>query len=457
MQQQARKSHLIAGVVMGIVFLAFAITEYYSRSWEVWVLFTLVRVAGVACIMTVAFCTWRFRWHPNLLAYVYSILIPVFISWVYYNTPVGEGRGVLSALTIVYLASGFTVLWHWAHSLLVALVVTTIHSSLTLSQTELKTFMTEGGLWTFVMPFAVIGLVVYRYQFVKREIMLRLALQEKNEEIHQQAEELQTQNTQIEEQRRALSTAYHQITGSVRYAMRIQEALRPSQEHLEHFCKENFVLSKAKDSISGDFYWLSEHGTRHFLAVADCTGHGVPGGFMTMLGYSMLNQLINNEHTDDPGAILEEMDRRLLRLLRQEQDAQVKIADGMDIALLRRDADQLVFAGARRPLWLFSGGRLQEFKGCRFPIGDNFFSQKQFKSQTIPYQPGDVVYLFSDGYADQFGSSDKKFLIARFRTLLTEIHTLPMPVQQNILVEQMAQWQGNMPQTDDWLIAGMRL
>jgi serine phosphatase RsbU (regulator of sigma subunit) len=195
-----------------------------------------------------------------------------------------------------------------------------------------------------------------------------------------------------------------------------------------------------------------------FLALADCTGHGVSGGFMTMIGHSLLNQLVINENILEPVTILSELDKRLLRLLRQKEASQAKIADGMDVVLLRFDATQTItFAAAHRPLWHFSAGQLFEYKGSRYPIGDIFFEEKIFEQQQIQWKKNDVIYLFSDGYADQLGENKSKFLTKRFRKLLQEISPLPMLLQQEILLTTIKEWQGNKEQTDDWLILGLKL
>lgn len=452
--EQTRRYHLIGSVVLSIGFLLFSIAEYLTRTREVWLHYTLIRIACVAVIAVVGVLVWKRRLHPNALGYAYSLLIPLFIIYMHLNDRLG---GVIPSLILVYFIHGFSVLWHWRHSLVVAILLTSIHGFFALRLIGAQEFANQNGTWAIISPFAVMGVVAYRYRFISEEILLRLQLQQSNQTIKQQAEEVEQQNRQIHEQRELLARAYQQLTDSVRHAKRIQVAMHPPTESIAQLASEYFLLEKAKDTISGDFFWTAHmpNGSS-FIAVADCTGHGVPGGFMTMMGNFLLNQIVVNEEETQPATILEELDRRLLKLLRQNEPNQVKIADGMDILLLRKDANTLTFASARRPLWLFQQGEWKEFKGSPYPIGDNFFTDKVFFQQTVAYTAGDVLYLFSDGYIDQFGTTGKRFTTKRFRELVHNLVAKPMTEQMMHLQQAMQNWQGNEPQTDDWLIVGLR-
>lgn len=454
--QQSRRYHLLSGTILSIGFLLFSINEYLTRSKELWLHYTQVRIACVAVIAFLIVLTWKNKIPPYVLAYSYSLLIPLFIIYMHLRD---KNPTEMYSLILVYLVHGFSVLWRWQNSLVVAFLLTSIHLFLSWKLIGLELFIDHNGIWALVTPFAITGMVAYRYHFVSREIQLRLELQKRNQLIKSQADELEGQNRQIQQQREMLERAYLQLTDSVRHARRIQAAMRPPLQVIKSFAAEFFILEQAKDTVSGDFFWATVMPRgESIIAVADCTGHGVPAGFMTMMGNLLLNQIVVNEGNAQPAEILTELDKRLLNLLRQNEEGQVKIADGMDIILVKKHAETLTFASARRPLWIFQNGQWHEFKGCPYPIGDNFFTNKTFTQQSIYFQPGDLVYLFSDGYIDQFGTNGKRLTTKRFRELIHHLAShVPIQDQERILRQEMTSWQGHMPQTDDWLIIGMRL
>lgn len=452
--EQTRRYHLTGSIVLSLGFLLFSFAEYLTRTREVWLHYTLLRVACVVVIAFAAILVWKKQLHPVVLGYAYSLLIPLFIIYMHLRD---RSADIIPSLILVYFIHGFGVLWHWRHSLVTAVLLTSVHLFFARKIIGLTEFANHNGIWAIVSPFAVIGVVAYRYRFISEEIMLRLRLQQSNQMIKQQSEELERQNRQIHEQREMLAHAYRQLTDSIRHAKRIQSAMHPPAEKIAALARDFFLLESPKDTISGDFLWVAQHPDgAFFIAVADCTGHGVPAGFMTMTGNFLLNQIILKEAYAEPAFILEELDRRLLQMLRQNEPNHVKIADGMDIVLVRKDADKLTFAAARRPLWIYRFEEWQEFKGSPYPIGDNFFTDKVFVQHTVGYSPGDVLYLFSDGYIDQFGTSGKRFTTKRFRNLLHVAVEKPMSEQEKLLRQAMQSWQGNEPQTDDWLIVGLR-
>lgn len=262
---------------------------------------------------------------------------------------------------------------------------------------------------------------------------------------------------EIEKQREELEKAYKQITDSLRYAKRIQLALLPEERKIDDLF-ENFIFYKPKDIVSGDFYYFAE--VEHFfiVAVADCTGHGVPGAFMTMIGNALLNQIIKENQIIEPAFILKELDKRLSETLQRQPDAQ-KINDGMDIQLCRVDIDnqKITFSGAKRNLYIFQDSTLREIKGNRFPIGSFQYKEKEFHQESFYYQKNDVMYLFTDGYTDQFGGQENKKLGSKyFKDLLLQSHLLPMQEQKNLLVSTFETWKQNHLQTDDVLIVGLR-
>ncbi len=280
-----------------------------------------------------------------------------------------------------------------------------------------------------------------------------LELQKNYEEVNQlrQVAESALRKTELQHQ---------DIISSIRYARRIQLSLLPKKAFVNHFLNDFFAFYQPRDIVSGDFYWFSAVGKKIILAVADCTGHGVPGAFMTMLGVNLLHQIVNREKNAQPEKILTELDARLTGTLQNGIDANDVVNDGMDIALTVFDTETnvLLFGAAKRPMWLFraESGILEEYKGDKFPIGSSQFKSKSFTQKEILLQKGDVFYLFTDGYADQF-KADEKYRIGRFRNLLQTIWQKDFEEQHWIIDEEFKAWKGNFPQTDDVLITGVRV
>lgn len=260
-------------------------------------------------------------------------------------------------------------------------------------------------------------------------------------------------NKKIEEQNKS-------IKSSINYAKRIQEAMLP-RETCRHFAKDCFILFKPRDVVSGDFYWFNElrygqSGDFSFAAV-DCTGHGVPGAFMSMIGLKALSE-ITARGIHQPGEILSAMHREVQTSLRQKETGN---NDGMDVALctFHSERNRLEFAGAKNPLVLIQNNELRQIKGDIHPIGgskspDNLI----YKNHIITIDEPTTLYLFSDGYRDQFGGKNNmKFMSKQFSQLLLEIHTLPMEEQKQILEKRFDEWKGTHPQTDDVLVIGLKL
>jgi len=280
----------------------------------------------------------------------------------------------------------------------------------------------------------------------------------KNEEINQINVEIIAQRDNIISQKELIERKTKQITDSINYARRIQKATLVAPEQLEQLLPNSFVFYQPKDIVSGDFYWVEKHQENIFFAVADCTGHGVPGCLMAIIGVNMLHQIVKELNISNPAEALMVLDKKVIALLKQDKSSELK--DGMDIAFcqLTKENEQttLYFAAAQRPLYLIRNNELTEYKGNKLPIGNAFYEEKTFESQTIPLQQGDLVYIFSDGITDQFDSTDtKKYGSKRLKSFLLSLQTMPITAQQTIIQEEMAQWQGVTQQTDDRLLLGV--
>jgi serine phosphatase RsbU (regulator of sigma subunit)/Tfp pilus assembly protein PilF len=270
-------------------------------------------------------------------------------------------------------------------------------------------------------------------------------------------------NVQKKKANEKLSQAYHEIelknkdiTDSINYSKRIQDAILPAKEVKYKLFPHAFVLFKPKDIVSGDFYWFAEKDGKRLIAAADCTGHGVPGALMSMVGNNILNQVVIEKGITQPAHILDQLNAEVIKSLKQS-GAENK--DGMDIAMLVFHSEMNIeYAGAQRPLWIVRGKELIEVRPDKFSIGGLQLTQSHFTMHSIALQKNDCVYIFSDGYPDQFGGpGGKKFRSRQFKELLLSIHDLPMNEQEKKLDEAIENWKGQTMQVDDILVIGIRV
>ncbi len=293
-------------------------------------------------------------------------------------------------------------------------------------------------------------------------------------EIMAQKEEIEAQRDSIQEQRNILSDinhslqkAYHEIEeqkkhieDSIHYARRIQNAILPPDDYVSNLLPDSFILYKPKDIVSGDFYWMARKDGKAIVAAVDCTGHGVPGAFMSIVGNNQLNFAINVQNVIRPDEILNALNEGVTKSLRQTRHTS-SVKDGMDISLITIDfkKGKLNYAGGYNPLFVIRNNELIQLKADKFPIGGYMGEQlKNFTNKEMDLLTGDVLYLFSDGYADQFGGDDDtKFLIRRFRDLLLKIHREPMNEQKEILNQIHEDWRRGGVQIDDILVIGIRI
>ncbi|UCH14240.1 MAG: tetratricopeptide repeat protein, partial [Bacteroidales bacterium] len=266
-------------------------------------------------------------------------------------------------------------------------------------------------------------------------------------------------NVELTEKNRLISNQKQQITDSIRYASRIQKAVLPPEEFVTKILPQHFILNIPRDIVSGDYYWTTQRENESIIAVADCTGHGVPGAFMSMLGIAFLNEIVNKTVTARSHEILEQLRTNVMNSLHQtgrEDEAK----DGMDIALIIIDlkSKKLQYSGAHNPLYIIRKNKLQELKADKMPIGISARYDKPFRNHKIQLYKDDMLYIFSDGYTDQFGGEyRKKFGFRRFRDLLIEIHKKPVEEQRDILNKSINDWKGSFDQIDDILVMGIRI
>ncbi len=270
--------------------------------------------------------------------------------------------------------------------------------------------------------------------------------------------------TKIEAQREILSRINKNLTDSINYAQRIQEAILPSEEMVNRIIPDSFIYYRPKDIVSGDFYYIHKNNQKLIIAAVDCTGHGVPGAFMSIVGYDLLKNIVEIQGVECPATILNKINLQLSDTFNKKTSVSIKydegeVNDGMDMSVCVIDLEKRIieFAGAYSSMYLIRENEIESFEGDRFPIGHKGFGNT-FDKQIIPLRKNDVIYLFSDGYADQFGGADgKKFKYRRFRHLLLNIHKLPFNDQKAILHQKMEDWMGTeYEQIDDMLLIGFK-
>jgi serine phosphatase RsbU (regulator of sigma subunit) len=295
---------------------------------------------------------------------------------------------------------------------------------------------------------------IYRGYKIKKEA--NIILEQKNRTISAQKDEIERQRDEVAAQRDQIAYQKKHITDSIMYAKRIQTALMPSLELFSDKL-DHFVLYKPLAIVSGDFYWVSAKDNIQVIIAADCTGHGVPGAFMSMLGVSMLNEIVNEKHIIMPDQILENLREGVIKSLKQVVDEDT-VKDGMDIAIITIDFSQntLWYSGANNPLYLVRGGELTHYRADKMPVAIHY-RMTPFTLHKIDIQKGDAFYIFSDGYADQFGGpNQKKFMTAKLKETLVEISSKPMLEQGERLNQLFEEWRGDNPQVDDVTLIGVR-
>ncbi len=276
---------------------------------------------------------------------------------------------------------------------------------------------------------------------------------ELEEKVKERTEKIEKQKEEIEEQKK-------HIMDSIYYARRIQNAILPSFNVIDACFSEYFVLYLPKDIVSGDFYWMNGVDGLCMIAAVDCTGHGVPGAFMSIVGFNQLNYAVSVKKARSAASIMDELNAGVINTL-NENLSENSIKDGMDMALCIFDleAKKLEFAGANNPMVMIRNDEVTLYKGDRYPIGVYEGGvPKPFSNNMIDIIDGDCIYMFSDGYPDQFGGPDnKKFMLRRFQELLLEVHSLPMSQQKEALNRRLNEWKGDNEQIDDILVIGVRV
>ncbi|MCX6301847.1 MAG: SpoIIE family protein phosphatase [Bacteroidia bacterium] len=307
----------------------------------------------------------------------------------------------------------------------------------------------SSSILVYILYGALLILIVYLIVMFQTRSLIktRKLLKEKEQTLER-----------LEKQKAELEFRDKDLFDSLIYAQRIQEALLPSEDYFRKHFKDSFIFFKPKDIVSGDFYWIEEKGDKIFIVGADCTGHGVPGALMSMIGMEIIEKTINVDGIDVPSEILSVLNKGLEKTFSREKNIGTIIRDGMDIGLcvIDRQNRKALYAGAFFPLYLIRENSLIEIKGDKLIIGMNP-SGISYTNHEIELKEDDMLYIFSDGYVDQFGGTDnKKFMYRRFRYLLNTIHGFPVNDQKSILDENIKTWMSGNPQIDDIMVIGFK-
>lgn len=316
------------------------------------------------------------------------------------------------------------------------------------AEAEQKTII----IWSSVIGGILLLVIIF---FIWRQSTER---KQTNIELNRQKEEIEDKNDALFVANQEIELKNKDITDSIRYARRIQEAILPELEFVTTFGRSGFVLYKPKDIVSGDIYWMAKKGERILFAAVDCTGHGVPGAFVSIVCSNLLTQAVNEHGLTEPHDILNDVNSRLSVTLRQRLD-ESKVRDGMDIALccLNTTTGVLRYAGAFNPAWIIRNKELIELKADKFPVG-NFEDEdlRAFSRQEIHLQKGDRIYIFSDGYSDQFGGPNgKKYKRVQFINYLQRIQQHPLVEHKGLLEREHLAWRGDVEQIDDIVVLGV--
>lgn len=444
MTRIATKHHVIVCWVAIILNPIWFIGDFFTIP-EHWKTFFAVRI-GVTLLILLGL-VFRKKISTELLILIPFLGISLQNSYMWSVMDVPMLQKHAFAYIALFIGAGMLVLWKfwWSVATLTLSFIANIFFLNALSTLSTQEILINGGMLVGTVAVISAVLIQSRYTLTKKEVIARLALAATNKELAHK-------NDIIEEKNK-------DITDSINYAKKIQEAILPHPELKERLFPDSFVLFQPRDIVSGDFYWFCEKNGKKLIAAVDCTGHGVPGAFMSMIGNAFLNQIVNEKGITKPSEILDMLREMIITSLKQT-GAVGENKDGMDISLLCFDEKGVQYAGAHNPLWIVRGKDtgVEELKADKQPIGIYTGKHQPFTNHEIAVKPGDCLYISTDGFADQMGgTTGKKLKYKAFKELLLTMYDFPMKEQENVLKKTMRDWKGNYDQTDDILVIGIRI
>lgn len=453
--------HLLRKMIWIAIVLLPLFPDYLFMSQN-WTMIFVIRLGIVLYFLLLLYIQRIYQVNYRVVAYFSILPLCVFLSYITATTP-NEYRAIYHLnFMAVFIVMGLFLLWHWKHSILIVFIFFLEHLYFLYIESLLNIteFVSNGTLLLFTIAFASIAIVQLRYNSFRTEFLLKFDLANSNHNLRDANTALEEKQVEIIAQKANIEKKNHNITASINYAGRIQSAILGDPKTIEQSLGDAFILFKPKDIVSGDFYWFAEQGDYKIVIAADCTGHGVPGAFMTVLGHSLLNDIILDKQIYEPKDILTALDQRVIHSLQQRDSSLNKqVNDGMDMSILMFRNDKIYFAGAKNPLYHVHKGEMQQVKGARFPIGSSQYKKpKEFVQHTINVATGDMLYLFSDGFQDQFGGEqNQKYMTKHFRNLLLTHSNLTTEEQKGQLTTAFTHWKAHHPQTDDCLVIGIRI
>lgn len=441
------------GIALNIIW---CIGDYLNIP-EYWLPFLYFRI-GVSAI-SLFFLLFKTKLNLTIYTCLFILVLGISIqnAYMWSVMDISHLQKHAFAYMVLFIGTGMLVLWEVKFSLI--LLATTIIANILYykinSLLTIDEFITNGGLLVLTVLVFCVFLIRNRYNLTFKEIKIKLELEKSKALIEFQKEEVEEKN--------------QEIISSLRYAKRLQEALLPPKNLLDSFFKENYFITYIpRDIVCGDFYWAKKIQTTPsngvsksylLLAVADCTGHGVPGAFMSLLGSSFLNQSSIEESINTPAEALDYLNQQIIATLNHGY-READIRDGMDISLIAIDTEnnRLAYAGANNPIYIIRNKTLTTLKATKQAIGNMNDQVLNYTNTQFDLQTNDCIYLFTDGYADQFGGPKGKKLMKKvFEETLLSCSDKTMNEQKINLENTLNNWKGNLPQVDDICVVGIRI
>ena len=448
LEQASSRYHITAAWVAVIFDPLFALTDFFNipQHWEK--VFVLRLVVSAITIGTLVMRR-KFNFPSYIIVLVPFLLISLQNAYTFSLIDNQVLLGHCLNYMALLIGGAMFILWPLRYSVLVIVLsalATGFFLNLNLS-IDTDQFFVNGGLLLMAVGVFMIILIQARYSLTVKEIKARLALKASNEELEIQKAIVESKN--------------EKITDSIRYAKRIQDSILGHQSRIDQWFAGAMVFFRPKDILSGDFYWFYQDDEEDVKVViaADCTGHGVPASMMTVLGNSILNEIVIQRRVYEPDAILTELDMRILETFSNDRESGLTVNDGMDVSILLFRKDEIWFAAAKNPLCIIQGRDVVVVAGSRFPIGSTQYKEKKtYEKHKVVAPAGSRLFIYTDGYQDQFGGEKNlKYLSRRLREFLVETMPLSLSDQRLALEREFDAWRGTSRQTDDVLLIGIEL